>query len=192
MNFISLLFFSLFSQNNKNQIFNVYDIFQGEWNITKLSLDSEGKENEDLTIFQINLTNTTEIELAGEYNDISIHLSFVDNKTLDVQILKNGEKILEKNEVKFNDLGNDGLYTTGKVNDSLYSFSILSDRVIELTILDTNTKEIILYRMFKKIVKKVNYSFLFIYFGFVLGLAFYFLYKQFKNKGNEEVKEKQD
>ena len=189
MIFLHFLTISLFSSNEKSEV-DYAGFVKGEWNISQVELQNNGNEKL-IQNFQINITNTSQNHFSGSYNEYVIDFAFPNgNQTFDVSLSKDNKKIFEKTNFSLKPFGTSSYSSTGTIDElnCFYSLSILSVKVVEFTLFDQETKEITIFRFFKKIERKVNKSFLFMYYGFVLGIAIYFIYKQIKSKKEEKVK----
>ena len=160
--FASLLLFAALSQSTVNYT----DIFVGNWNISVVELDEDGREREERSVYSVRVGNIEALgkvggQVIGEDEEgvpvpvgkIEFEQDPESNGTFVFSLADNAETDDTEPVTTFTlEMGVDDVcVTTGKTNDGvLYSLNVLSMYVIEVTLYNKENKAITIVRCLKE------------------------------------------
>ena len=164
---LALLLCACFSEDEEEPEVKFSDVLVGNWTITMVDLDDDGREKESSQVYSLSVAETaTPGTVAGTL--------FVDDEEgvptpAGKLALVQNQDVKSRFSVQYNDdpeaesmdelastmltIGlDDTILSTGKTSDgSLYSLNILSPKVFEVTLYNNNTKAITLVRCLKDV-----------------------------------------
>lgn len=147
------LAFSLFSKDEVEEV-QIREIARGNWSVAMVELTSEGKEKDEPVFYNASLTNETiDGPVTGKYFDVDVEFSFTSRLSFDLVLKKENKNIFE-HSFTIKELYDGALVCTGRLEelDTTFSLNILSYGVVELSLFNTKTSHITIYRC-KKYIK---------------------------------------
>lgn len=150
-------YFNLSALLSTPRIDDLRQLLRGNWTMTYVQLNSNGHQENDDFDLNISITNETTDYHVTSFNyineiPISAKFNFIDNETIDFSISKFDKIIMEK-EITITNHEDYVRTSTGFIPEHsiTYSLNILGDTAAELSLFNTKTNRVELFR-FRKLV----------------------------------------